>query len=859
MTAERPSALARLRRQPWRFGFDAAVRVLARAERRSDFTDIARFRSPPALAYPPADVTEVRPDQGKSGLPRVTASVMGLTGPAGVLPRFFSEIVTATLRDRSRALHDFLDMLGHRMVGLFARAGAKYRLHRAAETAMLDSPPSPDPVSRAVLALGGYGTDHLVPRLAAGPEPLLHYAGFYAMRPRSADRLAALASDWLGREVEVVQFAGAWLKLPADQQTRLAVGRRPGAWNRLAVDAAIGTRAWDVQARVILRIGPLDRTAFEALLPDRQGLRRLVSLVRAYLGFETGFAINPVLAADQIPPLFLDAGADPPPRLGWNTWVPAARPGIPPAGRSRRGVRGGGGRGRGSGGKETGSMTGWGAGYITDVAYMPGYYRLQSPGILSLACMLNSVPAIDPQADEPLAYLELGCGFGYTAMVLAACNPAWQVTGIDFNPAHVAAARQLAREAGLANIRFIEADLATLAEDAELAAIPEADVVSLHGLWSWVSAGVKGGVLRLLRAKVRAGGVVHASYNALPAWQSALGLQRTLREGGRRVSARSDQQAQAGLRLVQSLLAAEAGQIKNYGYATALLDSAAKSAAPYLSHEFMNENWNPCFHADVVADFAEAKLDWVGSAALAENFSQLMLTEEQRKLADQFDDPVMAELIKDMCLTRGLRHDVFVRGARRVSTAERNVMLGEVTLALACLPEHFESEAVFQVGKASMEPAFYGPIIAALNDGPRRVRDLITLPEVVGRRDNPAELIGMLVGTDQAVPVTPRPHAEDGASERFNRRIGPRVLRPDLLNARFALASSSLGAALNANGLELMVFLKLQADPEHADPEAWIKEVSASREGVEPDKLRESFARILEARVPVWRRFGILQ
>jgi len=324
---EHQPALARLGREPWRFGFDAALRVLAHAERRADVSDVARFRTPPALAYPPAEVAELRANGGAVP-PRLTVGVMGLTGPSGVLPRFFSEVVAATLRDRSRALHDFLDMLGQRLVGLFARAGTKYRLHRSADTALLESPPAPDRIAQALLSLSGWGTEHLVPRLAAGPEPLLHYAGFYSMRPRSADRLAALVSDWLGREVEVIQFAGAWLSLPPDQQTRLARGRDPGAWNRLAMNAAIGVRAWDVQARIVLRIGPLDRGAFEALLPDRPGLRRLVSLVRAYLGFETGFAINPVLAADQVPPLHLQAEADPPPRLGWNTWVPGPGPAI---------------------------------------------------------------------------------------------------------------------------------------------------------------------------------------------------------------------------------------------------------------------------------------------------------------------------------------------------------------------------------------------------------------------------------------------------------------------------------------------------------------------------------------------------
>jgi type VI secretion system protein ImpH len=250
-----------------------------------------------------------------------------------VLPRYYSEVLAASLRNRSRALHDFLDMLSHRFVLHFARAGAKYHLHRATEAARL-RPPEPgreplhrDPMATAVLALTGYATPHLVPRMAAGADALLHYAGLLAMRPRSADRLQALASDWLGRHVEVRQFAGAWLTLPPDQRTRMPRGRQPGAFNRLGVDAAIGVRAWDVQARVVLRIGPLDRAGFSALLPDRPALRRLVALVRAYLGFETGFAVNPVLAAQEVPILALGAGgAGGAARLGWNTWLPA--PGL---------------------------------------------------------------------------------------------------------------------------------------------------------------------------------------------------------------------------------------------------------------------------------------------------------------------------------------------------------------------------------------------------------------------------------------------------------------------------------------------------------------------------------------------------
>jgi type VI secretion system protein ImpH len=317
------SLLATLVATPRRFRFDAAVRVLSRARRVEDPAEAMRFRTPVGLVFPSADILDV---DARGPHPELTVGLMGLTGPSGVLPRAYTDVVVQTRRGRSAALHDFLDMLGHRFVAFFARAGIKYRPARVAEATALRDRAAVDPVTQVLLALTGYGTPNLAPRLLTGSDALLHYAGLFAMRPRSAERLGALLSDWLGMRVEVIEFAGAWLSLPPDQRTRIGLG---GQFNRLSADAAAGVRAWDPQARVVLRVGPLDRAGFERMLPDRMALHRLVALVRAYLGFELGFAVNPVLAARDVPALRLDSTADPPPRLGWNTWVRAPGP-VPP-------------------------------------------------------------------------------------------------------------------------------------------------------------------------------------------------------------------------------------------------------------------------------------------------------------------------------------------------------------------------------------------------------------------------------------------------------------------------------------------------------------------------------------------------
>ena len=317
------SPLERLKSLPQAFKFDAAVRLLLAASKSSPHRDdkIA-FIAAPLLSQPAAEVSAAEPpEEGKRA--RLTTPLIGLIGPSGVMPRWYTELVAQAARAKSRGIVDFFDMLAQRFITAFARAGIKYRLHRSAEAALLENTPE-EPIGTALLAFTGFGTAHLADRLPAGADALRHYAGFFAAHPRSADRLATMVSDYLGRRVDIIEFAGAWLTLPPGQQSRLPRGRLPGAFHELGVNAAIGTRAWDQQARFIVRVGPLHRAAFEALLPGQKRLPALVSLIRAYAGWEADFAVNLVLATSEIPLLHLAGpGTGTAPRLGWTTWLPS--------------------------------------------------------------------------------------------------------------------------------------------------------------------------------------------------------------------------------------------------------------------------------------------------------------------------------------------------------------------------------------------------------------------------------------------------------------------------------------------------------------------------------------------------------
>jgi SAM-dependent methyltransferase len=500
-------------------------------------------------------------------------------------------------------------------------------------------------------------------------------------------------------------------------------------------------------------------------------------------------------------------------------------------------------------------VSNWGNGYVTDLPYLPGYYRHQSPLHLNLACLLGGVAGLRLYPGEPLSYVELGCGYGFGALVLAVSNPGWQVTGIDFSPAHIASAQALAAAAGIDNAAFIEADLATLAESTRAFEVPIADVASLHGLWSWVPDAVREGIVRLLATKVRPGGIVQVSYNALPAWQGALGMQRLLREAGALVTARSDRQVVAGLELVSALSEAKAHHLHGSPFIASLLEHARRCQTAYLAHEYMGEAWLPCFHADVAAALAGAKLDWVASANLLENFSPLMLSDEIRTIRDRYDDPVVRELIKDLCLPRGLRQDVFVRGARTITSADRDAALEEVVLGLMCHEAEFAWEIELPSGKAALEDKFFGPIIAELARGPRSVRDLLRLPDLP-RHDNPSEMVGMLVGTEQAIPMLAPPAEADPRVSRFNRLAANAFVRSENLNTGMALGASGTGSPLPCTMLDLYVASRLEYEQMVPDTMGWAESLGRGRPMEERAKLATFIDRLVSERAPIWRMLG---
>src|SRR5262249_12446260 len=119
--------------EPYRFDFFQAVRLLGRLQPDRARVghgghpgrEVARFRARQSLAFPPSSVHELERPKDPDGPPEMTVAFLGLTGPSGVLPRVYTELLMERRRAGDRTPTAFFDVFNHRAISLFYRAWEK--------------------------------------------------------------------------------------------------------------------------------------------------------------------------------------------------------------------------------------------------------------------------------------------------------------------------------------------------------------------------------------------------------------------------------------------------------------------------------------------------------------------------------------------------------------------------------------------------------------------------------------------------------------------------------------------------------------------------------------------------------------
>lgn len=311
-----------LREDPCSFEFFQAVTLLQRLQ--EDRQPVGRFSNPedeavrfsvnPQLAFPASQIQGLDWEEGSS--PRLAVNFMGLTGPLGVLPYCYSELILERMRGKDRTLQDFLDMFNHRMISFFHRAWEKYRFP---VTYCLGDE---DRFTQRLLDLVGLGTPGLQQRQSVPDEALLHYLGLLDLQPRSAAALEQILEDYFEVPVEVEQFVGSWYRLDSASQSRVEEGDTEA--EQLGIGIVVGDEVWDQQSRARIKIGPMNLQRYRDFLPQGTAYEPLRAFTRFFSNDEFDFEIQLILEREEVPRCEVGSDGQAAPQLGWVTWLKSA-------------------------------------------------------------------------------------------------------------------------------------------------------------------------------------------------------------------------------------------------------------------------------------------------------------------------------------------------------------------------------------------------------------------------------------------------------------------------------------------------------------------------------------------------------
>ena len=303
-----------------RFDFLQAVRLLRKiwpdrvpVGGDSDPRDeIVRFRSDTSSVFPISDVSDAHASE--DGRPAdLLVHFMGAATLAswGALPRrYCEEVHRLATREKNPVLRDFIDIFNHRMVSLFFRAREKNKPVLAIERGRDNA------FEHTVFGVLGLGTPGLADRMHLDDRMTVGRAGLLAMRPISASALESVLRSIFHVPVSIEQFLPTTYEIEVDD--RNALGRSNSG---LGMDLYIGGEITLVQSKFRVRMGPLEREAYEEFLPHNRGFRRLSELVHFAIGEELDYEVQLSLAAPDVPALRIGEPVHGSPRLGWSTWI----------------------------------------------------------------------------------------------------------------------------------------------------------------------------------------------------------------------------------------------------------------------------------------------------------------------------------------------------------------------------------------------------------------------------------------------------------------------------------------------------------------------------------------------------------
>jgi SAM-dependent methyltransferase len=435
---------------------------------------------------------------------------------------------------------------------------------------------------------------------------------------------------------------------------------------------------------------------------------------------------------------------------------------------------------------------------IKTLPYTFGYFPEQAPAMLRLALLGYSA---SPTSTGPFRYLELGFGQGVSFNIHAAANPG-EFWGVDLSADHVVHASDLAQAAGL-DATLIESSFEDFANRPD---VPQFDVISAHGIWTWVTDSARKAMVEIVRKRLKPGGLFHISYNCLPGQGLMAPIRQLFKTYVERHGSRADSlddRVKQWSELCGKLMDANPLFFANNPKAKSTIERFEKGDARYVFHELLSEDWLITSYPEVAGILAEAALTFGGSTDTLELVDSINLSDKGSKMLSAIGDPLLREYTRDLFLNRQFRRDIYVKGLRRLTQPEQVERFAQIPFTLVRHPQAIDMNVTGAQRKAPLKPEVYDPILKAMaadNYRPKTPVEILKLSKGGSANDLNMCLM-VLVGKGDARPAI-APDPSSGVYERAA-ALNAEIIRRSHSSADISvLASPVTGSGVTVSPLD---------------------------------------------------------
>jgi SAM-dependent methyltransferase len=362
--------------------------------------------------------------------------------------------------------------------------------------------------------------------------------------------------------------------------------------------------------------------------------------------------------------------------------------------------------------------------YILDTPYTWEFFSDFSPLNMTYVAMMSGLAPID--VTRPFRFLELGCGNGVSTNTYAASHPYSEFHAVDFNPEHIRNASRLAQEGKLDNVTFHEASF----EDFVNTDAGSFDFVALHGVYSWVGPDVRAHLRDVIESKLRPGGYVYISYNAMPGWAPILPLRQIMLAYTAGMEIPTIEKVRRGLRYLVYLKDNNAACFANNAPALRMLETLLKRDVKYVAHEFFHKYWTCFYFEEVARELQGCGLGFVGSLPGMMNIRDLSIPRRFRDVFDTARNRVVYETHKSFVLNEMFRRDLYVKLPPQMIDQDVHRAWDGMRFGPLILQDKLKQEFKFPAGTVTYSGPIYPVLTQKLLEGDTSFAELCQAPEL---------------------------------------------------------------------------------------------------------------------------------